>query len=454
MASKSKTTSTALSSADRAGLKRALDRLEQSSRAAMFESLVVGAFGGKGKKFTKKVASATLGELLGTDLATIEKSHGVTRKDASLIVSIIESLLEGEPGIEHGQPIAAASGLLPPRSPKLQSSIGINSVEAELRLTAGLAKLRTSVALKTLAHHRLGDYWDPSWTRAPFEEALTFEQLSQLKPRALLDKRSFTPQKLSHLIEAMERGVTSATPSVAQITQHPQQATLFTTTHAISTERWKAESAGYTTTLLGSLIVYADEAAKTPEQFVELCRILRAIPERLNAREYLAAMMQEELDDTTVSSLLKIDPNTVRQSQATASQKLESLLKELAPVLHQSFMATLSQPATQIASLTQLLRPDAPSSQFITILCMLFARAVGAAPVMIGGRAQPTVWSHNSSAAERAVRLLVAGLPKSDSELRADATALLGNLPFDTVRDWLKPLTHFNERTLSWNKRE
>jgi len=420
----------------------------------MFAPLSVAAFAKKTDKLPKKLSSLRFEELLALNAAEIEEQYRLKSKDAAVITTILHSLLEGDTQAVATNTIDAVASLLPPRPPRVQSSLGINSVEAELKLTAALAKLRTNPMLKSLAHHHIGDYWDSSWARAPFEEALTFEQLSQLRPRALLDKRSFTPQKLTHLLEALDRALKGhSTPSAPT---PPQDSTPMQSqaTQTISIHRWKSDSTEYSSALLGSLLLYADEGSKIPVQFTELQVILRAIPERLTAREYLAAILQEELDLPTASTLLKIDPNSVRQCTEAAYQKVEALLKELAPVLYQCLIATLSQPATQIATFSQLLRPDAPPSQFITTISLLLARALGATPVTIGGHTQKNFWSRNNAAAERAVRLIVAGLPKSDAELQADATALLGSIPFDTVREWLKPLTYFSERTLIWSKRE
>ncbi|NDC38553.1 MAG: hypothetical protein EBZ48_10930, partial [Proteobacteria bacterium] len=286
-------------------------------------------------------------------------------------------------------------------------------------------------------------------------EAMTFEQLAQLNPRALLDKRSFTPQKLTHLVSAVERALdrprsesTSNTGSPAAT--HPP--THFTTASPISIARWRSQSGDLPATLAALLMVYAEETTRIGSGSTELLRALQGIPEQLSAQEYLAAALREEYDLATVGALLKIDPNTAEEARLTAYRKTDDCLKMHAPALRQSLLLGLSHPATSLSSLQSIISPEPHSSPVLSTITAIFARALGAAPVQIGNITDPAFWSTNGEAAQRAVRLLVAGLPKSASELQADAAALLPGTPFTTVSLWLKPLAQWNEREQRWSK--
>ncbi|NDC37023.1 MAG: hypothetical protein EBZ48_03105, partial [Proteobacteria bacterium] len=129
-----------LSSVDRSALGRALDKLRQSSRATMFEPLVVGAFAKKGSKISAQLRSASFGELLASVETEWEQRYRLKSSDVKLLVSIIESLVDGDAPMQLAQTAIvdqlAEGGA---RSPRIESSIRMNSVEAELKLSAILS---------------------------------------------------------------------------------------------------------------------------------------------------------------------------------------------------------------------------------------------------------------------------------------------------------------------------
>ncbi|NDB85910.1 MAG: hypothetical protein EB127_24905, partial [Alphaproteobacteria bacterium] len=77
--------------------------------------------------------------------------------------------------------------------------------DAEARLNAAVGRLRSSGADSQFPQTPLGEFWDPTLPRSPFEEALTIQQVCSIKLEPIVRKRSFSEAKLEALLVAMAR---------------------------------------------------------------------------------------------------------------------------------------------------------------------------------------------------------------------------------------------------------
>lgn len=441
-------------------LAAALGRFSESPRAALLENLLITALAPKGEKISKRLSSLTIRDLLAAEIKSFLEKAKISSADVKVLISIITPLTDEPPGTSEAESNPNFSsdpslGIIPPptqRISRLPGAIGLSSVESELRLSNLLNRLRAAPELKELFHRRIGEYWEEGWVRAPFEETLTFGQLADLKPRALLEKRSFTPQKLLHLISAVEKGIDSTGSKFGSVkTPQPQVST--TDIKALDISNWIAEGSKYPAAVSASLTMFAHEVANLGADPGLIKDLLSEIPVHLSAQEYLSAVLLEEFDLGTASTLLKTDPNTTQELATSCYGKITALFKVNNTPLAASCTSLLLQPAVPISKIEQVLFGESCSAAFRTTLSSIFARALGAAPIMIGGTSDRRYWATSQNAPERILRLLISGLPKTDSELRIEASTLFPLVPFEQVAEWISGWASLNEPDQRWNKR-
>jgi len=440
-------------------LSTALQQFSESPRAALLENLLITALAPKGKRISKQLSSLTIRDLLTAEIKSFLEKTKITAADVKVLISIITSLIDENTASNEARSNQSLNsdptlGIIPPsnqRTSRLPGTIGLSSVESELRLANLLSRLRSAPGLKELSFQRIGEYWEEGWVRAPFEEALTFGQLADLKPRALLEKRSFTAQKLLHLINAVERGIDttahkSRTPNPDQAQHHSHGLKAF------DISSWLNEGSEYPATVSASLTMFAHEVSNMGSDNGSIKDLLMELPPRLSAREYLAAVLLEELDLGTASTLLKIDPNTIHELAASCYRKIAELLKASSSQVALSCTSLLLQPAVPVSKIEQSLFNDSFSPVFRSTLSCIFARALGASPVTIKGTLYRKYWASTPQAAERVLQLLISGLPKSDSELRVEASALFPLISFEQIAEWISGWASLNEREKRWQK--
>ena len=91
------------------------------------------------------------------------------------------------------------------------SNSGIRSDEAK-KLLDTFSEFKASTAFDSLADCKLKEYWSDKSVQAPFIQDMTFRQIANLKVSHLLDKRSFSDQKLEGIVAAFTKALVSAVP--------------------------------------------------------------------------------------------------------------------------------------------------------------------------------------------------------------------------------------------------
>jgi hypothetical protein len=83
--------------------------------------------------------------------------------------------------------------------------VPIGSVPLELALRATLAKIVAHKRYQDVRTRTLGEFWDPEWIGAPFEEAMTIEQFAGLDLAVLFKKRMVTDIRIQSILRALHR---------------------------------------------------------------------------------------------------------------------------------------------------------------------------------------------------------------------------------------------------------
>ncbi len=112
---------------------------------------------------------------------------------------------------------------LHPSAKHRDDTLYIGASEAERRLLAASERVRDSSAFSLLCSKKLGEFWNPDWPRAPFEECMTFRQFAKLNMDQLLKKRSFGIEKILAVLKAVEQGLSvcekGKTPPIIETTK-------------------------------------------------------------------------------------------------------------------------------------------------------------------------------------------------------------------------------------------
>ena len=85
------------------------------------------------------------------------------------------------------------------------TDVPIGSVPLELALRENLSKITAHSRYQEVKKRRVGDFWDSSWTPAPFEEAITIDQLAGLDLATLFKKRMVTDTRVQSILRALNR---------------------------------------------------------------------------------------------------------------------------------------------------------------------------------------------------------------------------------------------------------
>jgi hypothetical protein len=89
------------------------------------------------------------------------------------------------------------------------NDVPVGSVSLELALRAILSKIVTHERYDTIRKRLVGEFWDPNWPAAPFEEAMSIEQLAGLDLAVLFKKRMVTDNRVQSIIRALKRSLST-----------------------------------------------------------------------------------------------------------------------------------------------------------------------------------------------------------------------------------------------------
>jgi hypothetical protein len=173
-------------------LDRALEAFASSPRFNFLKRLQIGRLIGGDADSLGQIANLTFEGLaqLGT-----EQLQALSVVQKRVLVSTLFALSEGVSGAGNSDEEA--------------DKPAINSVQAEIDLREKIRVLEAHPKYQANKNQKLGAYWDPTWERAPFEEAFTLAQLATMDLSTLQKKRSVGPSRVALLTQAVERVVAS-----------------------------------------------------------------------------------------------------------------------------------------------------------------------------------------------------------------------------------------------------
>jgi hypothetical protein len=450
-----------------------LEAFKRSARAEMLSSLPLSSFG---VERVPELALARLRQvadlLLLTlpDLAALEQHSTAAYSGVAKVVGRLVEGLEHEPSDDDYSPIATEAapalgefefGLLPPRAPRSVAAAPTwSSVELEEKLQTSINKLQCSNKLGEIGGRRLGEFWDRKWGSAPFEEALTYSQLTTFKARILLEKKSFNASKAAGVIAAIEAAlaVSAVLPNSTTFNHSAtlQPAQLNAPALQVQGPRLSCswpELPSNLPTSARMLLRYFESQIRLASSDSAFLRFLAKIPLQITAEEFVALWYLQENDDDIVTRLLRIEPAELGLRVESANAKIEKLFSAEAGELKSYWEIALRSPGIELERLREVLGSTGMDSDFLMAVLKVVLTAIGARHPITFGVDLSKYWSRNPNAFQLAFSGIVSSLPKSGAAVLEDFSAMFPFIDTAILTEVMKRQAHFNEREGKWVKR-
>ena len=423
----------------RSGLQAVIERLSRSARYQLLQHLPLTGLGKEAVFHHAALLHLRLSDLVEQGLSSVTPLSRSERRE------LTEALTRLLPDEEPAQVIPLSN-----RQRRGGTEV-LSSVDAERRLVECFARLRASPRFHLLQHGRVGDFWDPAWARAPFEESLTLRQLCDLRVSVLLEKRSFGTEKILNVIRAIDRALESEPPAdsnSAPRATSPGQAPIEEKPHWCGLEQPEAKAAVPIVNWIEAEWLRAGVSSSP------LALLLRALPFALSRRETAMLWLAQDSDEFGVAAVIREDPAVVRDVLRASLMKLAALGAQVVPLLGSALELALAAPAVPFLHLVEPFRDESFDATLQDGLVRMLIAAHGARHPVVFGEPISRWWTCQPEALELVLVGLLAGLPRADAELRRQTGAILPRLNPEEVLELLKGRAILRPHDQCWVRRE
>ena len=437
-------------------VRRALDALVASSRFEFIKRLqaaeLVVKIGDPGslRDFTLEDLSA-----LGAD--EVCRLPGISAEVLEALSEVIQGMAAVTPGANFESP-----GLMPGAAPNIDFPAtqrsryptpdlpSFSSSEAELKLITLLGKLRSISTIAQFHDRKLGDFWHPEWPKAPFEQLMTVRQVLEINIDAVLKKRSFTGQKLSAFMQALERVAAEASGSARTTTSRER-------TPSAPSSMEKFSSVGLPSSVRFALMGVENSLLRLPDES-SLRRTFCPLGAWITPS--LATALVALLDEKGKGAFVPADPELLAIVKARAAQQIQELLA--------TWVAVLAGPAVGTAAIP-MLKQETPKQEtdhgvdrgfehgvdhsvdhgvdhgLQEMLLRLLLQAIGAKEVHFRDALVPDHWTLSPRSFSVLFQSFLDSLPRSDSEARAELRQLFPSVDPTVLDELLSKYAELNE---------
>ena len=187
-------------------LSEAIQRFAATPRYSFLRALQVGRFLAPEASGIGVVSELTFEKLVELGSTKLTKLKWLNREQEQSLIQLLKVLGDTESND------ATAALITPPKRPSRLSpnyvpedeGEGLSSAEVENRLRSMLRELSSHPKFKSISQESLGSFWNNEWPRAPFEEAMTLNQLAEMDLALLWKKRTTTSGRLDRMAKAVE----------------------------------------------------------------------------------------------------------------------------------------------------------------------------------------------------------------------------------------------------------
>ena len=424
-----------------------LERFARSERAPLLGEMQVSQVLPETKTCVNGLSFLDLGKLDEHQLGSLFRKKPTC---ISALEKYLQSVLPEEstaPAMKRPTPDIerSAEGL-----PTLSKVFG--SSEAELLLIDTVQKLLAAKSFDDKKHQRLAEYWDPRWPRAPFEEAMTFAQLSRVNTEAFLKKRSMTPQKVAAVIGAVERFLSQPSEQIAPPTA-PPPATPTPSPHRedtpTQTNSWPKSELYLPSHAIGFLKFFELQAnAVAPSS--SFGKLVLRLPQVLSTAEFVFLWMHCDYEPSMVSNLLKLDADTGQKIFEEGCSKLRRELENEHAARYQLMRLTLGCAAAPRDAVLKALADQIVDVDFMRVINLLSLRALGAVRPRAFDHTLKDYLTLNEAGLEAVLELILLRLPLPEKELKELLASALPLVRFEDLVPALSRRAHYDKHRNAW----
>jgi hypothetical protein len=285
--------------------------------------------------------------------------------------------------------------------------------QTETIFYATLKELKEKISSLANKNHLLGQYWNQTDSRAPFEEELTLSQLASLDPGMLLKKKSITQEKILALTHAVRTALDRGRLSLVK--------NLDTTNLDYSVKELASKI----------ITITKDQKNHSDDELLHILGTFSAAS-MLSAKHDFIGLLENILTQIGSKDFVKLFDNKFSKKQgAQILSKVDQTLASTLPELHLHWRTALSGAG---ASLQALLSPYLSSSfndsktQLVLPIFKILLQAINASEVKIS---KSIIMGHYTLTPEVAPKLYKALKPKRDFKSAEDVKEHLASaFPF------------------------
>jgi hypothetical protein len=187
---------------------RALALLAASPRFELFKGIEIGRLIPEQFQGDSELSALTLESLVGRISAIEDGSYQISEQRQGILLELLNALIDDGDGVIS----TATPPQMIPDDTELrevddlaQEQQALSSVGLELALREHINRVKSHASYDRVRSMTVGDFWEPSWTPAPFEEAFTIEQLARIDLAQLFKKRSVSDSRIHNIVRALKK---------------------------------------------------------------------------------------------------------------------------------------------------------------------------------------------------------------------------------------------------------
>ena len=398
-----------------------LQKLAASPRYPLVRGLQLGALLPEGSATASRLEGMSISDLSSKGIQGVAKLEQIDAQDLRMLVELFERL--AVPGAE--EPAPAFQDTVAP-SPHDAALHAIERSGVEIALAEKKRELKR-ISKDLLSSKVLSDYWREGWARAPFEEAMTFKQFSDLDFETLVRKKTFDVQKMKAVMNAIEDF----------LSEHELRPRSRKSSQSLVVDRELAALAAETPVLCApSLYPLALITQNLVRYFEHQCSLytnaqgpMRVLFGHLpiTFRAHEAALISLSVNEAPglARKLVGMKEEDFEREMPAVLGKLRQLFESACPKLAANWIASLSAPGISEESLFGPCFDDAFDEEFQRMIFRALLKALGADHPVIDGVVFPDLWTLSQATAA----LLVQAICAQSADVDTRMAMLSGVLP-------------------------
>lgn len=439
---------------------QAVERFVQTAQYSVLKNLRLTYFFDEEALDDAGFIDATFEELVAIGVFDVCSLPGVSVELIESFVRVLEQLIDGSHGVAENLsdtmllappelepvqtrgfedlpyvPLSTPAVSDRPLKEKIIAGPVLNSIEAEAKLLAAFRKIKEHPRAEEFFQHTLSEYWHPDWLRAPFVEALTFKQLSEMKLSNLLDKRTFSQHKTQAILLCVE-----AVCEKYSLIQGNEPTSALVEKKLVDEPpiRLNPKIAWRTASMDCPLIVRAMAQLLQMEapQLLLPEALKRVFFTTLSDKEGGLLLLEAAYGEEYVADLIDVDEKELNTSVTAAQRKLQKSLKRDAATEVAHIEQLLQSPAVSLGVLFTGIDTDSPSHELTVLCATAILQSIGATAAGIEDIALDHCWTANEKGFSVIWNAVKAQNPKTKKSFLALCASLLPYAP-ETALDVL-----------------